>query len=105
MLPMMRHYNYENSIPVPIEDTKNKYYILLKVSDKPGVIGTIGTICGKNNINFANLLQKDSEPENGLAEVVLVTARCYERDVQSAIKELSENDCINKVVSMIRVMD
>ena len=69
------------------------------------MIGIIGTICGKHNINFANLLQKDSEPENGQAEVVVVTAKCYERDVQDAIKELKNNDCISDVVSLIRVMD
>ena len=105
LLPMMRHYDNENSVPVSIYDTQNKYYIMLKVKDKPGVIGIIGTICGKHNINFANLLQKDSEPENGQAEVVVVTAKCYERDVQDAIKELKNNDCISDVVSLIRVMD
>jgi len=106
MLPMMRCNHSENATPVSIADTKNKYYLLLNVSNVPGVIGTIGAICGKHNINLASLLQKDNEEAGGnTAEVVVVTAKCLESDVQAAIEELNANDCINQVISLIRVMD
>lgn len=105
LLPMMRCHHKINAEPIAIDDTQNKYYMLLSVSDKPGVIGIIGTVCGKHNINLASLLQKDSQGAEGCAEVVVVTAKCMESDIQSAIKELNENACINKVVSLIRVMD
>ena len=105
LLPMMRCHHKTNAEPIAIDDTQNKYYMLLSVSDKPGVIGIIGTVCGQHNINLASLLQKDSQLNDGSAEVVVVTAKCREADIQSAIKELNENACINKVVSLIRVMD
>ncbi len=106
MLPMMRCTHSENAVPVLISETTNKYYMLLSVSNTPGVIGTIGTICGKHNINLASLLQKESEEGNGkTAEVVVVTAKCLEADVQSAIQELSSSGCINEVINLIRVMD
>lgn len=106
MLPMMRCSHSENAIPVLISDTNNKYYMLLNVSNTPGVIGTIGTICGKHNINLASLLQKENEEGNGTtAEVVVVTAKCLEADVQAAINELRTNGCINEVINLIRVMD
>ena len=106
MLPMMRCCHNENATPINISDTKNKYYILMDVNDKPGVIGTIGTICGKHNINFASLLQKDAaETEAQSAEVVVITAEALESDIQKAIEELQANDCIKEVKSLIRVMD
>lgn len=106
MLPMMRCCHSENATPINISDTKNKYYILMDVNDKPGVIGTIGTICGKHNINFASLLQKDAtETEEQSAEVVVITAEAKESDIQDAINELQSNDCIKEVKSLIRVMD
>lgn len=106
MLPMMRCCHSENATPINILDTKNKYYILMDVNDKPGVIGTIGTICGKHNINFASLLQKDAtETEAQSAEVVVITAEALEADIQKAIEELQSNNCIKEVKSLIRVMD
>ena len=78
----------------------------MDVNDKPGVIGTIGTICGKHNINFASLLHKDAtETEEQSAEVVVITAEAKESDIQDAINELQSNDCIKEVKSLIRVMD
>lgn len=106
ILPMMRCCHSENAVPVSISNTKNKYYILMDVNDKPGVIGTIGTICGKHNINFASLLQKDAtQTDVQTAEVVVITAEALEADIQKAIEELKSNDCIKEVKSLIRVMD
>lgn len=105
MLPMMRCCHSENATPINISNTKNKYYILMDVNDVPGVIGTIGTICGNHNISFASLLQKDSETNSQTAEVVIITAEALESDVQEAIKELQSTNCIKEVKSLIRVMD
>lgn len=106
MLPMMRCTHSENAVPVSILDTKNKYYMLLNVSNVPGVIGTIGAICGKHNINLASLLQKDSDGADGkTAEVVVITAKCLESDINAAIAELKANAGINEVINLIRVMD
>ncbi len=106
LLPMMRCNHSENALPIKIEDTKNRYYILINACNVPGVIGTIGAICGKNNINLASILQKDDEESDGTsAEVVVITGNCFESDIQSAIKELKENERINEVINLIRVMD
>ena len=105
ILPMMRCSHRENSKPVAISNTKNKYYILVEVKHVPGVIGTIGNICGKHNINLASLLQKDVSNSKEDAEVVIITADSLEADVQKAIKELQANECIKNVKNLIRVMD
>lgn len=106
MLPMMRCKHEQNAVPVEINDTKNKYYILLNVSNEPGVIGIIGGVCGKHNINLASLLQKDSDEADDMsAEVVVITAKCLEADVQAAITELKLNNCIKEVKNLIRVME
>ena len=103
MLPMMRCTHKENANSVSILDTQNKYYILFDVCNKPGVIGTIGAICGKHNINLASLLQQNVDESGVSAEVVVITAKCLESDVQAAIKELEANNCMVK--SLIRVME
>ena len=43
--------------------------------------------------------------EDGTAEVVVITALSKESDVQNAMKELVEQSSINKINSLIRVMN
>ncbi len=103
MLPMMRCNHSENAVPVNILETKNKYYMLLNVKNTPGVIGTIGAICGKHNINLASILQQNSNASG--AEVVVITDKCLEADMQDAICDLKSNDAIKNVLNIIRVME
>lgn len=106
-LPMMRCNHSKNALPVNIQDTTNKYYILINAKNTPGVIGVIGTICGNHNINLENLLQKELQEvkKNETAEVVVITGLCREKDVQAAIADMNSNKNINEVLNLIRVMD
>ena len=44
---------------IDIKDTVNKYYISVTAANTPGVIGSIGEICGRHNISLASVLQKE----------------------------------------------
>lgn len=106
LLPMMHCNHTENADMINISETENKYYILIKTENIPGVIGSIGTICGNHNINLACVLQKDDFSNNtNNAEIVAITELCKESNIQNAIKELTNAQGINKILSLIRVMD
>ncbi len=103
-LPMMRCHHEAKAEQLDIKDTYNQYYISISASNNPGVIGHVGTICGKHNINISSILQKGVKKDD-TAEVVVVTALSKESDVQNAMKELLEQSSINKINSLIRVMN
>ncbi|MCK7485720.1 MAG: ACT domain-containing protein [Bacillus subtilis] len=90
---------------VDIDKTKNKYYIRVNSSNKPGVIGDLGLICGKNNINLCSIIQKGILEEENSATIVMLTEHAYEQDVKQAIKEIAECASTNKVENIIRVME
>ena len=89
---------------VDIGDTYNEYYISINAGNNPGVIGTIGTICGQNNINISTIMQKGINEDN-TAEIIVITENSKESDVQNALKELLKLDCIKKINNLLRVMN
>ncbi len=89
---------------IPIGETYNEYYIAINASNSPGVIGLIGTICGQNNINISTIMQKGINNDN-TAEIVVITEKSKESDVQKALEELLKSNCIKNIDNLLRVMN
>ena len=104
-LPMMRCTHKVNANQLNIADTVNKYYISLTAVNSPGVIGTIGEICGKHKINLSSVLQKGANNKENTAQIVVITESSKESNIQDAISELNSSDSIVKVNNLIRVME
>ncbi len=94
----------ERANQIDIGDTYNEYYLSITASNSPGVIGIIGTICGKNNINISTIMQKGINTDN-TAEIVVITEKSKESDVQNALNELIKSDSIQKIDNLLRVMN
>ena len=103
MLPFMKCNHQLDAQQIDIKDTVNKYYISVTAANTPGVIGTIGEICGRHNISLASVLQKGIDKEN-TAEIVVITEECKENDINTAINEFNKNKNIIKINNIIRVM-
>lgn len=101
-LPMMRCRHEKNADQQDIKETLNKYYIRVNASNIPGVIGDLGTICGKHNINVHSILQKGVDGD--AARIVMLTDVAYEKDIQDAIAEMSSRATIKEVENVLRVM-
>ena len=104
LLPMMRCNHDETAEMIDITDTNNKYYMSVNAVNKMGVIGTIGKICEDNNISVACILQRGLK-DNNTADIVVITELCREKDMQNALSQLENNDFINNVNSIIRVLE
>lgn len=103
-LPMARCNHTESAVQIPIGETFNRYYLSILADDTPGVIGIIGDICGRNNINISSILQQESRHEDA-AEVIVITGVCKESDIYNAINQLQNVNSIRKMRNMIRVME
>lgn len=103
-LPMMRCHHGENAKMVDILQTSNKYYLSINTKNNVGVIASLGEIFAENNISVLSILQKGVKSDN-TANIVVITELCLEQDIQNAIKMLKNDECINKINSLIRVME
>ena len=104
VLPMMRCNHAVNADQLDISETVNKYYISITAENTPGVIGCIGEICGKSDINLSSVLQKGTDADN-TAQIVVITKKSLEANIQNAITELKNNRHIVKINNLIRVME
>lgn len=104
MLPMMECNHEVEADQVDIKDTINKYYLSITAQNCTGVIGAVGEICGRHNISLASVLQKGIDEKN-TAEIVVITENCVEKNILSAIDELTNNSAIVKINNLIRVME
>lgn len=104
LIELMKCNHTVNAKQIDINDTQNKYYISITAENTPGVIGAIGDICAKHTLSLASILQKGID-ETNTAEIVVITEKCKERDIKSAIEELEHNSKIKKINSFIRVME
>lgn len=104
LLPMMRCNHTKSANMIGIEETFNKYYLSINAKNHVGVIATIGSICAKNGLSLSSILQKGL-CENNTANITVITERCQEKGLQKTIQDLEKDDCINKINSLIRVME
>lgn len=103
-LPMMRCHHSEIAKMIDIAQTTNKYYLSINTKNNVGVIASLGSIFAQNEISVSSILQKGLRADN-TANIIVITERCLEKNLQNAIKMLENDSCINKVNSLIRVME
>ncbi len=88
-----------------ISDLQTKYYFRLEAKDEPGVLAQIGSALALNKISISSFIQKGFDPEQGIAELVIMTHRATERSVQSALKDIRDLDVVARIGNMIRVSE
>ena len=87
----------------PISELRTRYYIRLMATDRPGVLAQVGGVLGNRNISIASAIQKETDEVAQRAEIVLMTHRANESDVQQAIRELEALETVAEVGNMVRV--
>ncbi|MBI2995560.1 MAG: homoserine dehydrogenase [Candidatus Melainabacteria bacterium] len=88
----------------PIAETTNRYFLRVRTQDKPGVVGQIGTICGKHEVSINALTQRGTNPD-GTASITILTHLVKEEKIQNAINEIKKSPSVKQVENIIRVLE
>lgn len=86
-----------------IEDIKSKYYLRLRVTDKPGVLHHISGILSDLDISLESVNQKH-EKENQTAPIFMVTHECLEKNLQTAVSKIDALDFVKDKTLFIRLL-
>lgn len=99
----LKQFNRENPVKKirPMEETTCEYYIRFMVQDKPGVLGQIASLLGKNNVSVSSVIQK-GESVCPVA-LVFVTHYTTEGNVQRAINDIKSMADVIEVSNIIRL--
>ena len=79
----------------------SRYYLRLEVQDSPGVLASIASAFGDNQVSIASVRQDGRGNE---ATVILITHEASERDHQAAVDQLRRLPVVKQVAATIRVL-
>lgn len=77
----------KNEIIQAFEQNSFQYYLRFTVVDKPGVLGKLTTLLGRNNVSISSVIQKESETDKNVP-IVILTHNAKEKDINSALREI-----------------
>lgn len=92
---------YDNKKIMPMGDVATKYYLRLHVIDRPGVLASIAGVFGNHGVSLASVLQKNGYEK--YAELVVITHKVREADIQDALSIIREMSITMEIVSLLRV--
>jgi len=87
----------------PISELETSYYLRVRVMDKPGAMAQISGVLARHNISINSMLQTGQRNEGKAADVIIVTHRTREAEIQAALKEIAETDVTQDQVFILRV--
>jgi homoserine dehydrogenase len=86
----------------PKAQIRSKYYMRLKVADKPGVLAKITTLFGEHNISIETMLQRPVDAD--YANLLFATHEAVEQDIQNVMATIEKLDFVAAAPVMIRIV-
>jgi homoserine dehydrogenase len=94
----------DRGFPVrPMSDLVTRYYLRITATDSAGVLAKISHVLGDENISVASVIQKETDPVEGTAELVLTTHPSSEKAMQKALEELERLDVVWEIGNLVRI--
>src|SRR5438067_476410 len=91
-----------NTPLLPMEDVETSYYLRMRVADKPGVLAEITRVLADYRISIEAMVQKQPAERKREVDIVMLTHRALERDVDQAIKKMGKLKTVLGAIVRIR---
>jgi homoserine dehydrogenase len=88
---------------LPIGEVETSYYFRLRVLDRPGVLADITRILARGAISIDAMVQKEPGAGEKQVDIVLLTHRALEKNVDAALKKIEKLRTVVGKVTRIRL--
>ncbi len=85
----------------PLEESKTRYFVRMQVVNRPGVLASLASVFGNNEVSIAQIVQKSCV--DGIAEVVIITEEVREKHFRDSMAILKGFSIVKEISSVIRV--
>jgi homoserine dehydrogenase len=92
-----------NTPILPIEAVETSYYLRMRVIDRPGVLADITRILADSRISIDAMVQKEPGEGESRVDIVMLTHRCLEKDVNRAMRKIEKLPTVVGSVTRIRL--
>jgi homoserine dehydrogenase len=86
----------------PMDDVVCEYYLRFMAQDKPGVLGGIASVLGRNGISIASVIQQGRGVETTVP-VIMRTHEARERNLKRALKSIAKLHMVDGAPAFIRI--
>jgi len=86
-----------------MDDVETAYYLRMSVQDKPGVMAKVASILAESDISIEAIIQKEPVEDDAFANIIMLTHRVVEKQMNAAIAKIEALDTINGAVKRIRM--
>jgi len=86
-----------------MDDVETAYYLRMQVKDEAGVLADVTRILGDKGISIEAIIQKEPEDTSSEANVIMLTHRVIEKQMNDAIKQIESLNTITGEVVRIRM--
>jgi homoserine dehydrogenase len=94
---------HETRADLPIvADVTSSFYLYLEVADRPGVLATVATVLGDNDVSVKSVVQRGAGAD---ARLVMVVHECLESRFAAALEALSALDDLRSPPRSIHVIE
>ena len=104
-IPFLSYHNNElkNKRILDINEIVSRYYLRIRVTNKPGVLADITKIFGKKSISIESILQKEDLINDKNVPIILVTHEVLEKNIIDALKDIENLDVVKGKIVKIRI--
>jgi homoserine dehydrogenase len=94
---------HETRADLPIvADVSSSFYLYLEVADRPGVLATVATVLGDNDVSVKSVVQRGAGAD---ARLVMVVHECLESRFTAALEALGALDDLRSPPRSIHVIE
>jgi homoserine dehydrogenase len=83
-----------------MDEAKVRYYVVLSVTDQPGVLASVAGVFASNEVSIASVRQEGAGDE---ATLMLITHTATEGAHQATFAKLGELSTVRSIMSSMRV--
>ncbi|HET9581130.1 MAG TPA: homoserine dehydrogenase [Usitatibacter sp.] len=88
---------------LPMDEVETGYYLRLRALDRPGVLADVTRICADLDISIDAIFQKEAAEGEEQTDVVILTHRTLEKNINAAIRRIQALPTIPAPVVRIRL--
>jgi homoserine dehydrogenase len=88
---------------LPMDEVRTAYYLRLRAFDRPGVLADITRILAQGSISIDAMVQKEPGAGQKQVDIVLLTHRALEKNVDAALKKIERLRTVVGKVTRIRL--
>ncbi|HEX2738318.1 MAG TPA: homoserine dehydrogenase, partial [Acidimicrobiia bacterium] len=85
----------------PIDEVESEFYLLMEVTDEPGVLASIASAFGRHGVSIQSMQQRGIGAD---ARLIFITHRAREADLRATVHEVRELAVVRHIGSVLRVI-